>query len=182
MRFFSRLPAMALMVGLALTALVLTVTLSSGISAQQKVGLLQALTPAPTPPDARRVAILTLRITSTTDGKLDGIHLEKGRIVGSYAPHVLGVRGEWTVILVSHTQQRLTFGIEDPRRLSSFDPHNVQDPHTTKLLPDVTVELVVPLNDQLGKDLRVVQINIADQNQQQVFSTPVDYSAWTLQG
>ncbi|MFI4927148.1 MAG: hypothetical protein ACHP7E_05600, partial [Burkholderiales bacterium] len=133
----------------------------------------EALTPAPTPPDARRIAILTLNVVSSADGKLEAVRLSKGRIVHSYAPNLLGSEGEWTVFLLSRDQQKYSFGFQDPRRVEFFDPTNEKHPAGTTLLPDVTFDLVVPLNDPSGKDLSVATITITDQNRQQVFTTAV---------
>ena len=133
----------------------------------------EALTPVPTPPDARRVAILTLDVVSSADGKLETVRLAKGRIVHSYAPNVLGREGEWTVSLLTREQQRLSFGIQDPRRVEYFDSTNEKHPIGTQILPTVTFDLVVPLNDPTGKDLGVTTITITDQNHQDVFTTPV---------
>lgn len=58
---------------------------------------LKVQTPAPTPPDGREVAILTLVIKSGGEGKLEGIDLETARIIRSYAPNVLNRGGQWTV-------------------------------------------------------------------------------------
>lgn len=133
----------------------------------------EALTPVPTPPDARRIAILTLDVVSSADGKLEAVRLAKGRIIHSYAPNILGRAGEWTVFLVTREQQRYSFGIQDPRRVEFFDPTNEKQPVGTQMLPNVTFDLVVPLNDPTGKDLGVVTITISDQNHQEVFTTPV---------
>jgi hypothetical protein len=188
----NRLPARPIIaiVAVVLVAVIIAST-SGGTSAAQRsvppgppgpkptIVPAEALTPAPTPPDSRRVAILTLDVASNADGKLEAVKLAKGLIIHSYAPNVFGREGAWTVSLLTREQKQLSFGIVDPRRVEFFDSSNEKQSVGTALLPDVTFDLVVPLNDPTGADLGVATITITDQHGQQVFTTPVLESEWS---
>lgn len=136
-----------------------------------------ALTPAPTPADAREVAILTLAVSSNDDGQVEGVQLEKARILNSFAPNVFGRRGPWTIELVG--EQTIRYGILDPRQQRVY-ADEIEEPHTTDLLLQMTWEPVVPLFDG-SKDLGVKMINIYDHEDRLIFSTEVDREAWREQ-
>jgi hypothetical protein len=137
-----------------------------------------AQTPAPTPPDGRQVALLTLSVTSNSEGKLEDIVLRQGRILSSYAPNVFDRQGEWMVELVSGDQRTVRFGTQDPRRVEVENPSGETSPLTTMIEPDASWELVVPLYDD-DKDLKVEKIIIYDQEGKEVFTTPVDRERWS---
>lgn len=137
----------------------------------------EALTPAPTPPDNRQVAILTLVIASTDEGKVERVALERGRIVRSYAPHVLVLDGPWTIELVG--RETIRYGALDPRAVE-VETDDEEAPYTYIIETSALWELVVPLFEN-GKDLEVKEINIYDQDGNLIFSTPVDREAWGRQ-
>lgn len=157
---------------------------SAAITAQNEVGPkptfvpADALTPVPTPPDGRQVAILTLVIESDAEGRLKGAQLERGRIVNSYAPNVAERPGEWTVEVVG--ERSLRFGIEDPRRLHVYGEGEEQPDvaHASEMQTGVVVDLVVPLWD-LDTDLQAKEIRILDQEGNVVFVTEVDRERWS---
>lgn len=174
---------MAALLLLAIAALAL---LSSRLSAraqdQTKPTVVPAdfLTPVPTPPDAREVAILTLFITSSPDGKVEKVELQRGSIVQGYAPNVSERPGEWTVEVLG--DEKFSFGVGDPRRLDvSAEPNQpMEAPHTTEFQTEVTWELVVPLY-LFDQDLHATTINIYDQSGNLIFTTPVDRENWKRQ-
>jgi hypothetical protein len=178
-------PTLLLIAG-ALAVLVIAVVLGSGSrsGAQEQFGKqptiipAKAQIPAPTPPDGRQVAVLTLSVNSNSDGKLEGIDLRQGHILTSYAPNVFNRPGEWTVELVSREQTTVRFGTQDPRRAEVENPGDEKSPFTYVVEPNVTWELVIPLYDD-AKDLNVEKINIYDQEGNQVFTTPVDRQGWS---
>lgn len=135
----------------------------------------EALTPAPTPADRREVAILSLLIKANEEGKVEAVELQKGSIVTSFAPNVLGLSGPWTVELVG--KDTIQFGTLNPLHVRVYDGEQ-DTPHTSLLVTETTWELVVPLYDR-GQDLEVTQINIYDESRRQVFSTPVDRERWS---
>jgi len=134
-----------------------------------------ALTPAPTPRDAREVAILTLYITADEEGSVEAVELESARIVRSFAPNVLGLSGPWTVELVGRDTVR--FGTLNPLYVRVYDDEE-DVPHSGLWLTETLWRLVVPLYDR-GEDLEVTEINIYDETQEWFFSTPVDREVWS---
>ncbi len=141
----------------------------------------EALTPVPTPPDGRQVAILTLAVQG--DGQaLKEIRLERGQIISSYAPNVENRPGEWTVI-VRGERGELSFGISDPRRLHVYGSQDIKEDqaHMTELVGGLTFELVVPLWNQ-DVDLGAREIHILDQNGTEIFVTEIDREGWSRQG
>lgn len=137
-----------------------------------------AQTPAPTPEDSREVAILTLVINSTEEGKIEGVQLERGLIIQSFAPNVLGLPGEWTVELVGE-EGTVPFGVLDPRHVEVENEQNAEQPYTYIYETSYVWELVVPLFDNEGKDLLVKEINIFDAEGNLIFNTPVDRERWS---
>lgn len=138
----------------------------------------EVLTPAPTPPDSREVAILTLVIVSSPDGKVEKVTLETAKIVRAYAPNVFDRPGEWTVRLEGEHEAQ--FGVTDPRRMSVFPGPNdekTEAPHGAEFLTEVTWELVVPLY-LFDRDLGVKTIHILDQEGNVIFATEVDREGW----
>src|SRR5574341_2655791 len=141
---------------------------------------------APTPEDDREVAALTLVVTSSQEGKLEGIELESGQILHSYAPNVLERPGQWTVEVIGANGE-LRYGVQDPRYLNVYgEPGNQepaeegQPPHSSELLTSTTWDLVVPLyNNEVN--LEATQINIYDQEGTLIFSTEVDRERWKPQ-
>ncbi len=138
------------------------------------------LTPVPTPPDSREVAILTLFITSSQDGKVEKFELQHVRIVQGYAPNILGRPGDWTVEVLG--DEKLVFGVGDPRRVNvSAEPNQASEaPHNTEFETEVTWELVVPLY-QFDQDLHATDINVYDQSGNLIFSVKVDRENWRRQ-
>jgi hypothetical protein len=134
----------------------------------------EILTPAPKPADDRQVAILNLVVVSSSDGNIERVTLEQGRIINSFAPNVLGLTGPWTVELVG--EERVRFGTLDPREIRIYD-QNEELPHDVSLGENIAWELVVPLYDN-GQDLGVREINIYDQNENLIFNTLIDREAW----
>ncbi len=171
------LPAMLV----ALAGLWLLAGCSSQEEAQAQVRLqrptvvpAKALTPAPTPRDRREVAILTLHVKASAEGKVEAVELVEGKIVRSYAPNVLGLRGPWTVELAG--TDTIRFGTLNPLYVRVYgDEEKV--PHTGLTLREVTWKLVVPLYDG-GRDLKVIRIKIYDQDGNPIFSTPVEREKW----
>jgi len=167
---------------LALTLLCLLAGCSPGKNARAQENLQRptvvpatALTPAPTPPDSREVALLTLFIKADEEGTVETVDLEKGSIVRSFAPNVLGLSGPWTVELVG--KDTIRFGTWNPLYVRVYgDEQDV--PHTGFMLTETTWKLVVPLYDG-GKNLEVTQINIYDVSKNQIFSTSVDREKWS---
>ena len=134
-----------------------------------------ALTPAPKPPDAREVAILNLYVRADEEGRVEAVELETASIVRSFAPNVLGLSGPWTVELVG--RDTIRFGTLNPLYVRVYsDEEDV--PHTGLWLTETTWRLVVPLYDR-GEDLEVTEINIYDETQDWIFSTPVDREGWS---
>lgn len=170
---------------LALILIAVLFVAACGVAAEKTVGAqeefvrptvvpAEVLTPAPTPPDGRQVAILNLAIVSAGEGEIEKVTLEQGRIINSYAPNVLGLAGPWTVELVG--EEPIRFGTLNPLVVRVYDekqevPHDVSQSETTMW------ELVVPLYND-GKDLQVREINIYDQNEKLIFTTIVDREAW----
>ena len=146
---------------------------------QQKPTVVPAeiLTPADTPSDTREIAILTLIIKSSDDGKFENVELQQGRIVRSFAPNVLNRSGDWTIEVVG--DEGLIYGVSDPRRMNVYGGEN-ETPHETAFLTTVEWELVVPLY-LFDKDLNAAEINIYDQDGQLIFSTIVDRDNWIRQ-
>ncbi len=134
----------------------------------------QVQTPAPTPPDNREVAILTLIVQSNPEGELEQIALEHGRIIRSYAPNVFDRTGQWTVELLGSEEMR--FGVQDPRWRESF-PTGERNQFESELVSDLLWELVVPLY-YFEKDLGVEMIRIYDQRGEPIFSVEIDREGW----
>ncbi|NPV67868.1 MAG: hypothetical protein HPY64_12030 [Anaerolineae bacterium] len=182
----NRKQTVLLTAGLGVLALVGVALLfgSAAITAQNEIGPkptfvpADGLTPAPTPPDGRQVAILTLVIESDPEGRLKGVQLERGRIINSYAPNVAERPGEWTVEVVG--ERSLRFGIEDPRRLHVYGGEDAQRDmaHTSEMQASAVVDLVVPLWN-LDADLQAKEIRILDQEGNVVFVTEVDRERWS---
>lgn len=167
---------------LALTALCVLAGCGSGENARAQeefqrptVVPATALTPAPTPPDGREVAILNLLIKADKEGTVEAAELESGSIVNSFAPNVLGLSGPWMVELVG--EETIRFGTLNPLYVRVYDDEK-ESPHSGLWLTETTWRLVVPLYDR-GQDLKVTQINIYDENERQIFSTPVDREHWS---
>ena len=135
---------------------------------------IEALTPAPTPPDRREVAILTLVIESDPEGQIVLVALEQARILRSYAPDILGRTGPWTVELLGETELR--YGVRDPRWREVF-PVDRDEPFQNEYATSVVWELVVPLY-LFDEDLNVQVINLYDQVGNLVFETEVDRENW----
>jgi len=134
-------------------------------------------TPAPTPEDRREIAILTLVISSTPDGKIEGVKLERSVILQGYAPNVLGMQGEWTIELVG-AEQTISYGVLDPRHVEVENEQDAKEPYTYIYETNYVWELVVPLFDNNGKDLQIMEINIYDAGGNKIFGTPVDREGW----
>jgi hypothetical protein len=175
--------------GLAIIAAVWLVLQPRNLGAQEEFGeqptLIPAsdLTPAPTPPDGREVALLTLAIASSEDGAIRGIQLERGQIIASYAPNVSNRPGEWTVEVVG--KETLRYGIQDLRRQNVYNNEREQGTpdereegaHNAEVATSLTVDLVVPLYVD-SENLEATEINIYDQEGNVIFTTPVDRDAW----
>ena len=128
-----------------------------------------ALTPAPTPADARTIAVLRLAVTSDADGTVTGVSLTDGQVLPGYGPNVLNRPGPWTVSLLSTAGETLQFGVPDPRQVrveSSFE----DAPHTGSFLTAAEFELIVPLSDPLGTDLAIIGLRLFDQQGNLIFA------------
>jgi len=136
------------------------------------------LTPAPSPSDERKIAILQLLISSAGDGQVESVKLQQGRIIRRYAPYVLDMSGPWTVELVSDKNEIRKFGTLDPRLVRVYSEEGKA--HTTILEAQITWELVVPLYDR-GIDLHVRQIIIRDDTSRPVFATLVNPDKGTFE-
>jgi hypothetical protein len=163
--------------GIVLASLItLTLKLTPGAGAQENPERptmipAQDATSAPTPPDGRTIAILTLQIISSEEGIVASIELQRARILVGYAPNVLDdILGEWTVELVVPGGS-IRYGILDPRRVEAEGEGEA--PSESFILSDITTDLIVPLY-QDDQDLKVEQINIYDQDGKLIFSTPVE--------
>jgi hypothetical protein len=138
------------------------------------------LTPAPTPPDDREVAILQLFISSTERGEIRGVRLMEAQIIRSYAPNVLRLAGPWTIELDG--EKSIRYGTLDPRAAHvEHDEEDQDEIHQNVYLTETTWELVIPLYDR-EQDLGVRQINIYDERGERIFSTPVDREEWRKRG
>jgi hypothetical protein len=135
---------------------------------------IEALTPAPTPPDRREVAILTLVIESDPEGQIVLVAMEQARILRSYAPNVVNRTGPWTVELLGETELR--YGVQDPRWREVF-PVDRDEPFQNEYAASVVWELVVPLY-LFDRDLNVQAINLYDQMGNLIFATEVDRENW----
>jgi hypothetical protein len=135
---------------------------------------IEALTPAPTPPDQREVAILTLVTESDPEGQIELVALEQARILRSYAPNVLNRTGPWTVELVG--ERGLRYGVQDPRWRELF-PVDGDEPFQNEWAPNVVWELVVPLY-LFDEDLNVHAITLYDETGNLIFETEVDRENW----
>jgi hypothetical protein len=135
--------------------------------------------PAPTPPDDREIAVLSLSVISNADGAVESVQLEQARIVRSYAPSVLLLTGEWKVELIGRDSV-LSYGIQDPRRVEiALDSEDESDPPFVNVMNlDLSWELVVPLYDG-PDDLQVTEINIYDVSGDLIFSRRVDREGWS---
>lgn len=131
-------------------------------------------TPAPTPEDNREIAILTLVISSSPEGKIEAVDLERGRIIKSYAPNVLGLAGEWMIELIGR-EETTSFGVPDPRHVEVENEQGAESPFTYIYETNYAWDLVVPLYND-GKDLQVQVIRIYDGDGNQIFETPVNES------
>ena len=131
-----------------------------------------ALTPAPTPADARTVAVLRLEITSDADGEVAEVVMSEGLVRPGYGPNVLHRPGAWTVSLMAATGEALSFGLPDPRQVR-VESETADAPHTESFLPAVELELVIPLSDPLGNDLAVSEIRLFDQPGNLIFAAGV---------
>lgn len=161
--------------------LVLTITFlrPTQLAAQDREAMptlipLKIQTPAPTPPDQREVAILTLVVKSDREGKLESIGLEKGVILRSYAPNVLDRTGTWTVVLAG--EEKFVYGILDPRWREAY-PQKEGELFQSEYATEVVWELVVPLY-LFDKDLNVETITIFDETGTRIFTTEVDREKW----
>lgn len=136
------------------------------------------LTPVPTPPDDRQVAILTLVVSG--DGEdLRGIQLERGQIINSYAPNVANRPGEWMVEVTGDGS--LSFGIEDPRRQHVYGEREQEEQaHMSEYAGNLAFDLVVPLYD-LDRDLQAKEIRIFDAEGNEIFVTEIDREGWTAE-
>ena len=121
----------------------------------------------PTPPDERKVAIVTVRLLTVAPDKVSG-EVKDVRTVRSYAPNVFDKAGPWTVELVGSEQ--IKYGVLDPRQVHIFDAGDKMA-HGQELVRDVTWELVVPLFKD-GQDLKVTLIKVFDQQGTLIFQTP----------
>jgi len=120
------------------------------------------LTPAPTPPDARRVAVMTLAVTSDAAGAVVDAELLEGFVEVGYAPNVANRPGAWTASLMASGQEALRFGIPDPRQVR-VEGGSGDAPHTSAFEPEVEVTIVIPLADAEGRDLSITDLRLYDQ-------------------
>lgn len=134
-----------------------------------------AVAPAMKPSADRQIAILDLVIYSAEGGKIEKVDLARARIINSFAPNVFDVNGPWRVELIGKDRQQ--FYTMDPRLVHILDD-NLEIPHSSILQTgEVAWQLVVPLYYQ-DTVLWIETINIYDENQNLIFSTPVDREAW----
>lgn len=168
--------------GVVLVAVLLLMS-SVGTTAQTEFGPrptfvpAEDLTPVPTPPDDRQVAILTL-VVSGEGEDLRGIQLERGQIINSYAPNVANRPGEWIVEVTG--DGNLTFGIEDPRRQHVYGEREQEEQaHTSEMAGSLVFDLVVPLYD-LDRDLQAKEIRIFDAEGNELFVTEIDREGWAV--
>jgi hypothetical protein len=131
--------------------------------------------PAPTPPDSRQVAILTLHINSDSKGNIEAIKMEDARIIKSYAPNVLDRTGPWTVELLG--EKEIRFGVMDPRWQEAYLPKESEEVFQSEYATEVVWELVVPLYIY-DKDIHVEKINLYDQQGELIFETTVNREDW----
>lgn len=167
-------------IGVALAAILIVSILNSPLQGgnNQKPTPLSAgdQMGAPTPEDDREIAVLTLAIHSSPDGKVESVELERARIIKSYAPNVFGRPGEWTIELVGR-EQTVTYAVLDPRYVEVENEPNAESPFTYIIEPSYEWEVVIPLFDD-GQDLQVQNINIYDSEGNQIFETVVDREQW----
>jgi hypothetical protein len=158
---------------IALVLLALAAWWLLGRSAPVPLGIsASALTPAPTPADARTVAILRLEISSDADGEVVEVVMSEGLVRPGYGPNVFNRPGAWTVSLMASAEEGLRFGVPDPRQIR-VESDAGDAPHTGSFLPDVEFEVVVPLSDALGRDLAVTEIRLYDQPGNLIFAAGV---------
>jgi len=131
-----------------------------------------ALTPTPTPADARTVAGLRLQITSDADGEVAEVVMSEGLVRPGYGPNVLNRPGAWTVSLMASAEEGLRFGLPDPRQIR-VESDAGDAPHTGSFQPDVEFEVVIPLSDALGRDLAITEIRLYDQPGNLIFAAGV---------
>jgi len=131
-----------------------------------------ALTPAPTPPDDRMVAVLRLEITSDAAGEVIEVVMSEGVVRPGYGPNVLNRPGAWTVSLMSSAEEALRFGLPDPRQVD-VETDAGAAPHAGSFQPFVEYEVVIPLSDPLGRDLVVSEIRLFDQPGNLIFAAAV---------
>jgi len=129
-------------------------------------------TPAPTPEDDRRIAVLTLRIESDEDEQVRVVELVESMIVRGYGPNVFGLQGPWTVELVSREGEMLQYGILDPRAARVEDLEG-EVPHTVMIESKIVTDLVIPLNTAEGKDLNIGEIRLLDQPGNLIFAATI---------
>ncbi len=159
---------LAIVIGLLLLALVAwwffneTSPGSSRISAA-------VLTPAPTPADGRRVALLTLVITSNEAGDVTGVVMMGGVVQAGFGPNVLNRPGAWTVSLGSMGEEVLRYGVPDPR-LVRVEGAVGELPHASFSEPEVEFDLIVPLSDASGNELSVTELRLLDQAGSLIFT------------
>jgi hypothetical protein len=159
-----------LAIGLALILLALCAWLLIGRANQRPPAITAAaLTPAPTPADARTVAVLRLAVTSDAAGGVTGVTMSDGQVLPGYGPNVLHRPGAWTVSLNSATGEALRFGVLDPREVR-VEGGSGDIPHTGSFLTAVEFELIVPLSDALGTDLAITDLRLFDQAGNLIFA------------
>ena len=162
---------LGLVIALALLALAAWWLLGRFASAPPGISA-SALTPAPTPADERTVAVLRLEITSDADGEVAEVVMSEGLVQPGYGPNVLNRPGAWTVSLMASAEERLRFGLPDPRQIRVENDAG-DTPHSGSFQPDVELEVVVPLSDALGRDLAVTEIRLYDQPGNLIFAAAV---------
>lgn len=165
---------------LAVLLFIFGAALGEGTGAQQEFGEqptvvpADALTPVPTPRDDRQVAVLTLLVVSTEEGKVEGVKLIEAKTLNSFAPNVFGLSGAWTVELGG--QRTLRYGVPDPRLVHVEEESEKEEgapPHSTFFETEVEWRLVVPLYDE-EENLSVQTISIYDQDGNLVFAVEVE--------
>jgi hypothetical protein len=157
--------------GLAILFILLAVAVwwAAGGLLQRPPGIsAAALTPAPTPADDRRVAVLTLTVTSDEAGQVVSVVMADGLIRPGYGPNVLDRPGAWTVSLRSTAEEVLRFGIPDPR-LVRVEGGAGDSPHTSVFLTEAEFEVTLPLADAVGNDLSVSEVRLLDQTGNLIF-------------